>query len=558
MPGWSLQPDCEPHRPARAEPRARRGRHARDDRAQHPRLDPGLARRGAARPRSRSRISDSIVDATTARARGDRRAHGRQFAHAALDIRRSTVIGQVRAHAIALGREQHLRRRRCASPGARSAACGSATCAPGSRTPRRYRCQPDLARTAVDEQHGAASRRRARSRRERATLRVAPELRQPALRHAGLLPGSRRRAPTRSAGRRRRVRDGRLPRPVPAAAAGQPRSAARAVHARPASTPASSSPTRSGSMKADIGRVTFDPDEALHRGSSCSRGACSSTPTGTSRSRSCCTPCATLARGPDRAVGRPARARSQLDAVSGGRARLPSAPGATTSTASACENDADDARLPHAAHYPVARRRAPRRAGRRPARYLPTSTSGSGSSRRPRTPTCARWPWAGRTPRRARRSSGRCAPRRSPRRSSRTSTCEAMPGAGPPAQQTRRPTAGGCGPGRASPRDELDRRARSTRRAATGSTRTRCSGSRSTAAGTAGDATFKWSLDTARSCSPVESLRRATRARSPPSAATPGSRWRPATGSSSRRRLRARTAPSRCSASRRSTPTDLT
>ena len=73
------------------------------------------------------------------------------LAHAALTILRSTVIGIIRTHAIDLaensifagrvevGRSQRGCMRFCYVP-------------PDSRTPRRYRCQPDLATAAAAEE----------------------------------------------------------------------------------------------------------------------------------------------------------------------------------------------------------------------------------------------------------------------------------------------------------------------------------------------------------------------------------------------------------------------
>jgi hypothetical protein len=93
-------------------------------------------------------ISDSIVDATdrmmSAIDRRDERA-----AHAALHIVRTTVIGQVRVHALDLAENSIFdgivwvmrRQRGCMR-----------FCwydAPGSRVPRRFNCQPDLAEDAL-------------------------------------------------------------------------------------------------------------------------------------------------------------------------------------------------------------------------------------------------------------------------------------------------------------------------------------------------------------------------------------------------------------------------
>jgi hypothetical protein len=96
------------------------------------------------------RISDSIVDATSE----ERTALGSAnlpLAYAALTIVRCTVIGQIQTHAIELaencifdglirvGRRQHGCARFC-------------YVTPGSRTPRRYECQPDLVENAAPDE----------------------------------------------------------------------------------------------------------------------------------------------------------------------------------------------------------------------------------------------------------------------------------------------------------------------------------------------------------------------------------------------------------------------
>ena len=95
----------------------------------------------------RLRISDSIVDAT-APERVALGASGKDCADVTLSLRRCTVIGQVQTHlielaenSILLGQVRACRRQQgclrfCYVP-------------PGSRTPRRYECQPDLVERAV-------------------------------------------------------------------------------------------------------------------------------------------------------------------------------------------------------------------------------------------------------------------------------------------------------------------------------------------------------------------------------------------------------------------------
>jgi hypothetical protein len=121
-------------------------------------------------------ISDSIVDAT----HRDRVALGLPAgcAYAVLTIARSTVIGEICAHAIELaqnsiffGKVRVARRQQgclrfCYAP-------------PGSRTPRRYECQPDLVEKAVaDEFQGSKGKMTPQERDallESERLRVEPE-----------------------------------------------------------------------------------------------------------------------------------------------------------------------------------------------------------------------------------------------------------------------------------------------------------------------------------------------------------------------------------------------
>ena len=119
-------------------------------------------------------ISDSIVDATseTRQAIG---APNLPLAFARLTVLRSTVIGEVNAHAFAaaensiflshvtVGRRQQGCMRFCYVP-------------PGSRTPRRFHCQPDLVFAALDEidpPPGAAEKAKLRAREAQ---RVRPRL----------------------------------------------------------------------------------------------------------------------------------------------------------------------------------------------------------------------------------------------------------------------------------------------------------------------------------------------------------------------------------------------
>ncbi|QTF92402.1 hypothetical protein [Halomonas sp. BM-2019] len=142
VPGWSIGPDCSPSRPV--EPslelidctavvtieRSILGsiQVSQDEVG----ADPALIT-----------ITDSIVDATseTREAVG---APSWPLAHAVLRIHRSTVIGQVQTHAILLAEDSLFTG--TVRVARRQIGCMRFCYVPaGSRTPHRYRCQPDLA-----------------------------------------------------------------------------------------------------------------------------------------------------------------------------------------------------------------------------------------------------------------------------------------------------------------------------------------------------------------------------------------------------------------------------
>lgn len=174
VPGWSLKPDCEPTRPAEPSLELEEV----DTRVL---IDHSIVgsiqvwHDEVRRDPLALEVRDSIVDATSA-TREAVGAPGRQFAHATLDVRRTTVIGEIQAHAITLGENSIF-------AGAVRVARRQVGCLrfcwvePGSRTPRRYACQPDLVRAAADAEYDAGEltlEERDRAR-ERETLRVRPE-----------------------------------------------------------------------------------------------------------------------------------------------------------------------------------------------------------------------------------------------------------------------------------------------------------------------------------------------------------------------------------------------
>ncbi len=103
-------------------------------------------------------VSDSIVDATH-ESRPAICAPNLPLAFAALDIRRCTIIGTVAAHAVTLAENSIFTG--VVRVGRRQIGCvRHSFVPPGSRTPRRHRCQPDEAmRKAADEAEKLAASR---------------------------------------------------------------------------------------------------------------------------------------------------------------------------------------------------------------------------------------------------------------------------------------------------------------------------------------------------------------------------------------------------------------
>jgi hypothetical protein len=174
VPGWSLMPNCEPRRPA--EPSLEL-----NNVDAHITIDHSIVgsiqvlHDEVLRDPIRIDIADSILDATS-QEREALGAPGWPFAHAVLTVRRSTVFGQIQTHAIELGENSIF-------DGQVRVARRQLGCvrfcyvAPGSRTPRRYSCQPDLAVQPIDDQlaRGEITQAEHDQAREREELRVQPE-----------------------------------------------------------------------------------------------------------------------------------------------------------------------------------------------------------------------------------------------------------------------------------------------------------------------------------------------------------------------------------------------
>jgi hypothetical protein len=163
VPGWALHCDCDPKRPG--EPSITLDGTRAALRVEHSILGAiaviSPERRGEP---SSLELCDSILDATGAE-RVALGAPDEAVAYVEASFRRCTVIGEVQAHGIALAEDSIF-----ASPLRvlrRQQGCVRfCYVADGSRTPRRFHCQPDLALAAV----AAADRAHER-------LRVVPQFR---------------------------------------------------------------------------------------------------------------------------------------------------------------------------------------------------------------------------------------------------------------------------------------------------------------------------------------------------------------------------------------------
>jgi hypothetical protein len=172
VPGWGIGPGCDPKRPAKPSLEL----YKTDCRVKIDHSIVGSIQVFKDEVRSdplEISICDSIIDATS----DEREALGAPNwprAHATLRALRSTIIGEVQTHSISLASDCIFTGR--ISVSRRQIGCIRFCYVPsGSRTPRRYECQPDLVETAVnkkfDKPEQAEERLRA-IRNER--LRVEP------------------------------------------------------------------------------------------------------------------------------------------------------------------------------------------------------------------------------------------------------------------------------------------------------------------------------------------------------------------------------------------------
>lgn len=179
VPGWALHPDCEPRRPA--EPSLELFSTGARVTVEHSIV--GSIQVNLEEVETdpiRIYIRDSILDATGAdcddpqcEALG---APGWPLAHAVLTIERSTVFGRIYTHAIDLAENSIFMDR--IKVGRRQRGCMRfCYVTPGSRTPRRYNCQPDLVEKpfkAQFEQGEISADERDRAL-ERERMRIRPQ-----------------------------------------------------------------------------------------------------------------------------------------------------------------------------------------------------------------------------------------------------------------------------------------------------------------------------------------------------------------------------------------------
>ncbi|HEY1425696.1 MAG TPA: hypothetical protein VGF50_03410 [Caulobacteraceae bacterium] len=174
VPGWGLDCDCNPLRPM--EPSLEIIGAPLCVTIEHSILGAISVERDEVKEDPlRLRLSDSILDATDP-ARVALGTLGRPCADVALDIRRCTVFGLINAHSLELAED-------CLFIGVltvcdRQDGCVRFCYAPsGSRTPRRYECQPDLVLAAVADEaaRDGLTTDEVASLRTAETLRVEPK-----------------------------------------------------------------------------------------------------------------------------------------------------------------------------------------------------------------------------------------------------------------------------------------------------------------------------------------------------------------------------------------------
>jgi hypothetical protein len=171
VPGWGLHHDCEPHRPS--EP-------SLEIETPHVCVDIERSILGSIQVNLdevrgdpiRLCLTDSILDATN-NEREALGAPGCEFAHVVATLRRVTVFGQFQAHAIQLAENSILAGR--VRVARRQIGCVRfCWVEPGSRTPRRYGCQPNLVGDRAAAELAGALESKIKAAKDRETARVRP------------------------------------------------------------------------------------------------------------------------------------------------------------------------------------------------------------------------------------------------------------------------------------------------------------------------------------------------------------------------------------------------
>jgi len=161
VPGWGLHCDCEPWRPS--EPSLVLNEAPKCLRVEHSILGSIQVNREEVREDpGKIQISDTILDATSSEEEA-LCAPEETIANVIVRITRSTVIGRMCLHELELG-ENTIFYGMVTVARRQSGCVRFCYVTPGSRTPRRYSCQPDLAEASVKAQFRAQEDDRVRPR----------------------------------------------------------------------------------------------------------------------------------------------------------------------------------------------------------------------------------------------------------------------------------------------------------------------------------------------------------------------------------------------------------
>lgn len=175
VPGWGLHCDCEPRRPA--EPSLELNNSSANITIEDSILGSIQVNQDAVKTDPiQIAISDSILDATSPK-REALGAPGCPVAHAILTILRTTVFGQVQVHAINLAENSIFNGLLKVARRQQGCMRFCSYIKPGSRTPRRYNCQPDLVEEAITQRvaKGEIPPEEMVSMQERERFRVRPQ-----------------------------------------------------------------------------------------------------------------------------------------------------------------------------------------------------------------------------------------------------------------------------------------------------------------------------------------------------------------------------------------------